>query len=155
MLDSPIYTGDRLDRNLVALTHAGFFTAFLSLILVAVDLIKHQPAMLIASIVTFIFGAACAYFAKVMKRRDFAILMTTTFCAIAFTVYTLTGVGNGSAVLWTFLLPVGISFFVSVKCGIILSAYYSVFFFVLFYTPLSRRMAEYYSPEFISRFPII
>ena len=99
--------------------------------------------MLVASGVTLLFGSACAYFAGVLKRREIAILCPTIFCAIAFTVYTLIGAGEGSALLWTFFVPIGICYFVSVKYGILLSAYYTILFFVLFYTPLKSHIQDY------------
>ena len=57
--------------------------------------------------------------------------------------------------LWSLLLPIGMSYFVSVKSGLLLSAYYSVLYFILFYTPLKAQMSAYYSDIFMVRFPLL
>lgn len=155
MLDRPIYTGERLKDNLKALTAAGIFAALLGIVLIFVNLAMGRPLMAISAVNTFLFGVGCAYLAGVQKRRDLAILSPTIFCAIVFTIYTVTGAMDGAAVLWTFLLPIGMSYFVSVKYGIILSAYYTVFFVIFFYTPLWASMHVEYSVGFVSHFPVI
>ena len=155
MLNRPIHTGKRLEDNLRALTSAGIMAAVLGLALIVVDLITGRMIMLIAAVLTMIFGAGCAYFAGVKKRRDIAILSPTIFCGVMFTIYTVTGAMGGSAVLWAFLAPVGICYFVSVKYGIILGAYYTVFFILFFNTPIYRMMGLNYSEAFVSRFPVI
>ena len=111
--------------------------------------------MLIPSLATFLGGVSCAYIAGVQKDREKAILIPTAFSAVAFTYYVLTAAAKGTAILWSLLLPIGISYFVSVKYGIILSLYYTVLYAVLFYTPLNARMAAWYTPEFLTRFPIL
>ena len=57
--------------------------------------------------------------------------------------------------LWSLLIPIGLCYFVSVKYGIILSGYYTVLFAVMFYTPLNERFSMYYTPMFMTRFPIL
>ena len=53
------------------------------------------------------------------------------------------------------MLPIGISYFVSVRYGLILSLYYTVLYCVLFYTPLRNvKMSEFYTEKFMQRFPL-
>ena len=111
--------------------------------------------MFIASVATLVASVACAFCIKVLKNMEIAILIPTIFCGIAFTVYTFTGLGEGVALLWSLLMPIGMCYFVSVKYGMILSAYYSVLFSVVFYTPLRENLSLYYSDSFMRRFPII
>ena len=155
LLRKPIYVGDRLKSNLRILTIISVVSAFLGLILIIINLYTHQYTMLIAAVATFLAGMLCAFFAGVKKNKVMADIVPLVFCTIAFTVYAVTGVGKGSAMLWSLLLPIGISYFVSVRYGIMLSLYYTLLYFILFYTPLRERMAIYYSEEFMIRFPLL
>ena len=155
LLNTPIYTGERLRDNLRALTAVSYFTAALGLVLMVGNLLTHETIMIIASLATFLGGVGCAYFAKVKKNREMAALIPTLFCILAFTVYTVKGFADGTAMLWSLMAPLGLCYFVSVRNGIIVSAYYTIFFFLLFYTPLRVRMAPYYSEAFMMRFPML
>lgn len=154
-LDRPIYVGDRLRSNLMALTFVSIVTAVLGVVLIVLNLMTHQTTLLIMSVVTFGAGAACAYFSYVQKNREAAIIIPTAFCGMVFTVYAVTGTGDGSAMLWSVLLPIGISYFVSVKYGIVLSLYYSFLYMLVFYTPLRENVSMYYTEKFMERFPIM
>lgn len=155
MLNRSIYTGERLEQNLRALTAVSIVTAALGLLLTVYNLYSGEKIMLIASINTLLGGLGCWYCAAVLKNREAAAVIPTTFCAIVFTIYTVFGLGHGTAMLWSILMPIGLCYFVSVKYGIILSTYYSLMFLVVFYTPLQARMAQYYSEAFMMRFPLL
>ena len=155
MLNKSIYTGDRLRENLKGLAFAGVLCALVGLLLTALDLYLGKNLIALGGVLTFLFGAACAYCASVLKRRELAIIMPTLFCTVVFTLYTLTGAGNGNLILWTFTLPIGICYFVSVKIGICLSLYYSLLFAVVFYTPLGASVKSLYPSTFVYRFPLI
>ncbi len=155
LLNKPIYVGDRLKSNLRILTIISIVSAFLGAILIVMNISTHQIVMLIASIVTFLAGASCAVCAGVLKRREIAVIIPVVFCALAFTIYAVTGAGEGAAILWSLLLPIGISYFVSVRYGIMLSVYYTVLFCILFYTPLRAQMSVYYTDMFMLRFPLL
>ena len=154
-LDKTIYVGDRLKANLKALTAISIVSAVLGIILIVINIISGTTIMLIAAIATFVSALVCAFLAGYMKWREAAIVIPAAFCLIAFTLYAVTGAGNGTAILWTLLMPIGLSYFVKVKFGIIISAYFSVLYCVLFYTPLSERFSEYYSETFMLRFPVL
>lgn len=154
-LNKSIYVGERLDANLKALLLASVVTAGLGLVLIVQNLLTHQIPMLIAAITTVVAATACGISAGVLKNRELAGLFPTVFCGVAFTIYALTGAGEGSAMLWSLLMPIGVSYFVSVRNGLILSAYYSLFFGVLFYSPLRERVSIYYSEGFMLRFPLL
>ncbi len=154
-LSQPIYTGVRLKENLRALTAVSIFTAILGFALIILDLTTDQTSMLIPASATALGGVSCAFISGVLKKREIAILIPTFFCAFAFTYYAVTGEANGTAILWSFLMPIGISYFVSVKYGIYLSIYYTLLFSILFYTPLNQKMSAYYTPYFMVRFPLL
>ena len=154
-LNQPIFVGERLEKNLHILTIISIVTAVLGLVLIVVDYLVGDMVLLAASVVTFLCGVACAYLAGVRKNREAAGVVPTVFCMVAFTIYAVTGMGNGTAVFWVLLMPIGISYFVGVKYDVILSAYYAVLLCLLFYSPLRVRMARYYSEAFMSRFPLL
>lgn len=154
-LNRSIYVDDRLRSNMHALTLVSIVTSVLGFVLMIMNISSRQPLMLIASIVTILGGTACAYFSAIRKNRQMAEMIPTLFCVIAFTIYALTGAGEGSAILWSLLLPIGISYFVSVKYGIILSAYYSILYLIIFYTPFKDLISMNYNEEFMKRFPIL
>ena len=155
MLNRSIYRGERLEQNLRALTYVSMVTAALGLLLTVYNIFTGEKIMLLAAINTMLGGLGCWYCAGVLKNREAAAVIPTTFCAIVFTIYTFFGLGQGTAMLWSILMPIGMCYFVSVKYGILLSSYYSLLFLVVFYTPLQARMAQYYSEAFMMRFPLL
>ncbi|MBO4394893.1 MAG: diguanylate cyclase [Eubacterium sp.] len=154
-LNRSIYTGKRLKDNMRALTIVSLFCAALGLVLVILDIVVENYIMIIPSALTLICGLASAYLVAVLKRRDIAIIIPTAFCAIAFTFYTFTGAGEGTALLWSLLMPVGICYFVSVKYGILLSIYYTILYLIVFYTPIRDSVSVYYTEAFMARFPLM
>lgn len=155
MLSQTIYTGERLEANLQALVAVSIVTAALGLILTVYDIMKGEVIMTVAAFSTFLGGLGCGICAGPLKNREAAAVIPTAFCAIVFTIYTFFGLAEGTAMLWSILLPIGMSYFVSVKYGILLSMYYTVLYFVVFFTPLKMRMAMYYSEAFMARFPLL
>ena len=155
MLSRPIYVGERLEAHLRMLFIISIVTIILCVVLIIVNLATRQYVMLIASIITGMAGVACAYCARILKKNNIASLIPTIFCGIMFTIYVFTGAGNGSGILFSLLVPIGLCYFVSVKYGIILSAYYSILYSVIFFTPLKRMWSMYYTEEFMERFPIV
>lgn len=154
-LQEPIYVGERLEANLHALMLASVVSAGLGLVLVIQNILSHDIPMLIGAVATVLASAGCGFSAGVLKNRELAGLFPTVFCGIAFTIYALTGVGEGSAMMWTLLMPIGVSYFVSVKNGLLLSIYYSLFFGFLFHSPLQENVSAYYSASFMFRFPLL
>ena len=155
MLNRSIYRGERLEQNLRALTAVSIVTAALGMVLTVANIFSGEKIMLLAAVNTMLGGLGCWYCAGVLKNREAAAVIPTTFCAIVFTIYTVFGLGHGTAMLWSILMPIGMCYFVSVKYGILLSAYYSLLFMVVFYTPLQARMAQYYTEAFMMRFPLL
>ena len=156
-LGKSIFVGDRLQNNLRVLTHVSIVTAALGMVLVIMDILRGEElVLLIAACMTFLGGVFCAYFAYVRRNRRIAAMIPTAFCIIAFTIYAVTGMGQGTAIYWTLMMPIGISYFVGVRADILLSAYYSVLFCIIFYVPSIRaHMAQYYSEAFMTRFPLL
>lgn len=143
-LDRNIYSGGRYKSNMKALFMVSMFSAALGLILIIVNLLSVNTTMLLASVLTLVSGVCCAICVKILKNREIAIIIPVMFCMVIITVYVLTAAGSGSAILWTILVPIGISYFVKVKYGIILSAYYTVLIFIVFFSPFREHYSVYY-----------
>ncbi len=154
-LDRDIYVGDRYSSNMKALFLVSLVTGLLGFILTVVNFASGNMPMTIAAIVTFIAGVSCAISSFILKKRKPATIISTGFCIIVITIYVLTAAGSGSALMWTLLVPVGISYFINVKYGILLSVYYTLLITVLFYSPLREIYTAYYDHAFIVRFPML
>ncbi|MBO4934234.1 MAG: HD-GYP domain-containing protein [Clostridia bacterium] len=150
-----IYVGSRLKANLIALTSVSVATALLGVVLIVMNVINGDVVMLIPSILTFIGGASCGFIAGVLKKREIAAAIPSIFCTVMFTVYALTGMGDGTAIFWSLFMPIGLCYFVSIRYGIVLSLYHSLLYIILFYTPIKEKMAEHYSPTLMARFPLV
>ena len=155
-LNRSIFVGERRQNNLRVLTYVSLFTAALGLVLVVIDVrIGASGVSLIPAFATLAGGLGCAYFAAIRKNREIACVFPCAFCLVMFTIYVFTGFMQGTAIFWSLLLPIGISYFVGVKYGIFFSLYYSVLYAVLFYTPLRVHIEAYYPEQILLRFPIL
>lgn len=155
ILSRDIYVGRRLKNNLIALTIVSIFTTILGSVLVILDLVTKNYSMLVPAGVTLLGGLSCALVAGVFKKRNIAIWIPVFFCSVAFIYYSITGASNGTAIYWSLLMPIGICYFVSVKVGFFMSFFYSIFFCVLFYSPLNQFIKDYYPQDIMVRFPMI
>ena len=115
-LGKSIFEGSRLQSNLRVLTCVSVVTAVLGLVLIVMDIVRGEDlVLLLAACATFLGGAGCAYFAHFRKNRRAAVAIPTAFCIVAFTLYAFTGMGQGTAIYWSLLMPIGISYFVGVR----------------------------------------
>ncbi|MCR4738715.1 MAG: diguanylate cyclase [Lachnospiraceae bacterium] len=154
-LNKPIYTGDRLRSNIRALTFVSIVGASLGLIMLILNISLHDPSLIFASTCSVIAGVGCGFSAHVLKNRDLAVWFPMVFCVLFCTIYIFTGAAQGSAILWSIMIPIGVSYFVSVKYGIIVAGYYTVLYIIVFYTPLNARFSAIYTSEFMVRFPLM
>ena len=157
MLGRPIYVGERLKGNLFALTAASVLSMALGLVLLIMNVLQPEISVpkIIMSDVTLLAGAGCGYLAWFRKDRRRAVIIPTLFCCFVFTFYALTGYAEGTGILWSLLLPIGMSYFVGVRQGLVLSVYYTVLYAVVFYTPLGESLRAFYTDSFSMRFPIM
>lgn len=154
-LNRTIYVGERRKSNMLALSFASVVTALLGITLTVANIYTGTMTMLVPAIVTAVAGCACGYCSIVLDNREMAIKIPTLFCMFAFTVYLFTSAGEGAAIMWSLLMPIGMCYFVSVKYGILLSLYYTILYFVYFFTPLNEPLKQYYNSSFIERFPLL
>ena len=99
MLSRSIYVGERLKRNLLALTIISIFCAILGIVLIILDVTTERWDMLGPSILTLVAGTGCAIFAGILKKRGIALIFPIAFCGVMFTYYALNGSADGTAIL--------------------------------------------------------
>ena len=157
MLGRSIYEGDRLRANLKAITFVSLFCAVLGLGLLLMNLFQNPVAgsKVAMSLLTLVAGGSCAYFSHFRKNRKLAVLIPTLFSCIVFTFYALTGYADGTGILWSLMIPIGMCYFIGIRYGIMLSAYYSVLYAIIFYSPLGNNLRVFYTDSFAIRFPIM
>ena len=150
-----IYIGDRLERNLKIITWIGFVIALVSGIMTGINIVQQKGFVTYTTAIACACGIFITFSGLVLKKRRPAILAALFVCIFIFTYYTLFGVNDGFAILWTFLVPLAFSYFAGVIFGVSLSVYYEVLFIVLFYTPLRETMGEFYTETFMDRYPML
>lgn len=150
-----IYNGDRLERNLKVISWIGFVIALVSGIMTGINVAQHKGFVTYTTAFAFACGIFITFSGLVLKKRTPAILAALMVSIFIFTYYTLFGVNDGFAILWTFLVPLAFSYFAGVVYGVTLSVYYEVLFIVLFYTPLRETMSEFYGKTFMDRYPML
>ncbi|MCR5734652.1 MAG: diguanylate cyclase, partial [Lachnospiraceae bacterium] len=155
LLDRSIYTGDRLRSNMKALTFVSAVSAAMGFIMLVINICLRIPALIFASSCSFLAGLGCGICSHVLKNRELAVKFPVFFSLAFCTVYAFTGAADGSAILWSVMIPIGMSYFVSVKYGIMFSTYYTILYIIIFYTPLKSIYSPYYTREFIVRFPLM
>lgn len=72
-------------------------------------------------------------------------------------MYAINGENDGFAILWILLIPLISMNLLGVTMGTLLSAYFQIFLFVIFYTPIRNTLPEVsmYSDTFLTRFPLL
>ncbi|MBR5336416.1 MAG: response regulator [Lachnospiraceae bacterium] len=155
LLGVSIYTGERLERNLSAVTGAGVVLAFIGAVMTIFNIVGHKGFVTVTTALCCLSGIVVTLSAKILHDRKIATGFMTFTCALFFSYYALWGVNDGFAILWTLLVPIAICNYCSVRHGIILSFYYEALFIVLFYTPASIYVQSFYSETFMKRFPVL
>ncbi len=154
-LGQSIHEGKRLRDNLLAITIASALSAALGLVMVVINTVQQSGTVVISSWLFFLGGIACAIAAGVFHSRRASIALAVPIIVGIFTYYAVSGSIGGFSIVWALVMPVGISYFFSVKYGILSSVYYELLCAVLFYSPLRERMARYYPEDVMTRYPIV
>ena len=155
LLGENIYSGRRLERNLMIDGWIGLIIAIVGTGMSILNIVQHKGMVSLSTILIAICGIAIFVLTWFCKKRQAAIWVASFFCMVIFTWYAVTGVNEGFAILWTLLVPLAISYFASVRQGIIISVYYELLFIVLFYTPLRIHFGQFYTETFMYRFPVL
>ena len=155
-LGKSIFEGERLTANLKAITSVSLLSVVLGILMITINIVQHRSIPIICTSALFILaGGISAIASGFFKARKVSEYCAIICCLTTFTFYAVTGSMNGFSVVWAMLMPIGVSYYLSAKAGIITSAYYELLLIVLFYTPLRNKMAENYSEIVMTRFPIV
>ena len=154
MLGRSIFVGERYEKNLKSIAKMSLIMSLAGLVMFVMNLASGAYLVSLTSIAFMFTGVVCYYLTAVFARRRMAMVVTV-IAVISVLTYNVLFVSNGFAFLWTILVPLCISYLFSVRAGIIVSAYFSLLFTVLFYSPLRETVRESYPQIILDRFPIL
>ena len=154
-LSRNIYVGERLEKNLYGITLVSVFSALLGLVMVIINLIRGGGFVVVTSLMFFVGGLISAFAAGAYKARKVSAAIALTVCIFTFTYYAIDGSMDGFSIVWALIMPIGVSYFLSVKYGILISAYYELLCIILFYTPIRTLMRAHYTEVVMTRYPIV
>ncbi len=155
LLNQSIYVGEKYEKNLNAISWFGLIGCAFGCLMTTMNILQHKGSVTYTTIGVAVIGFMIFLFAKVIKKREAALICAVLLSIVVFSYYAISGANEGFAILWTLLVPMAISYFMGVKQGILLSVYFEILLIVLFYTPLRASLTEYYTETFMNRFPIL
>ncbi|MCR4763444.1 MAG: diguanylate cyclase [Lachnospiraceae bacterium] len=153
-LDRNIFVGKRLELNLRNMSITAVIIMAMGLVLTLVNVIQGQYLIALSPLLIFVAAVIAFVFVVRYKRREPAIVVSILSVTAVLT-YDVLFADNGFAFLWTLLVPMTFCYMISVKIGFLVTIYFEILFFVLFYTPLRQLVAARYSEIVMSRFPLL
>ncbi|MCR5620133.1 MAG: response regulator [Lachnospiraceae bacterium] len=154
-MNQNIFVGARHDRNVRAITLLGIAVSLGGLVMTLINVTQHKGFVTFTTAAIAVLGLFMVFEIRVRKKRK-PVEFTVMIIGLGiFTYYSLKGVNDGFAILWTLIVPIGVSFLIGAKHGIFLSIYYEILFICMFYTPYRENMAAYYSETFMNRYPVL
>ena len=154
-LGQPIYVGERLQNNLKGLTAISLFCVAMGAVMVVMNAVQHNGVVIWTSFTFVAAGLVSAVGSGILHNRRISGAAASLCCSVVFTYYLVTGAAEGFAIYWVMPMPIGIAYFVGVRYGILICAYYQLLSMVLFYGPFREKMAEHYSVTVMDRYPIV
>lgn len=149
------YDGKRMEENMRGMCHALMLLAIFSFVMTLINVLNHEIAMMISSLVLCALFLGTYVVTKLTGKHAVPILGCTFGVIIIFTYYILSGGNDGFAVLWTLLAPIFLMIIVGVKAGFVVGVYFQTLVTVLFWTPLRFLVEAYYTEDFLKRFPVL
>ena len=132
------------------------FTIAAFLIMSILNVYEHSWIMLGTTLGSALVLFCCLKLGKVFKSTLPIEIAFFVILLVAFTYYTLAGGNDGFAILWVVFIPF-LFMMMNVKLGMILSVYFLLLLFLVFYGPLDYLLAEgtNYSDTMRLRFPVL
>lgn len=155
LLGDSVNSTDRNERYYTVDIWMGRIIALVGGIMTIMNILQHKGFVTLTTAVICFGGIVITLSVKALHNRIIALAMAMFICVVIFTYYTVKGVNDVFAVLWTMLVPLAFCYFASIRYGILISIYYEIMFIVLFYTPLRANMEPLYGDTFMNRFPIL
>ena len=153
-LDRSIFEGKKLEKNLQGIVYVSLIIIVSNIITGIINLRNGYYVPVVASAMFVVQGTLNIYFIKVKQNRDAAINTAMVSIIFIFTFEAI-NVSHGFPIFWTLLIPLAFCFLANVKAGILLSVYFLILYWVLFYTPLRYTLMSHYSDVVAQRFPIL
>ena len=153
-LDRSIFEGKKLEKNLQGIVFVSFVIIVFNIITGIINLRNGYYVPVVASAMFVVQGTLNIYLIKVKQNRDAAIYTAVVSIIFIFT-FEVINVSHGFPIFWTLLIPLAFCFLANVKAGILLSVYFLILYWVLFYTPLRYTLMSHYSDVIAQRFPIL
>ncbi len=124
-------------------------------IMLIMNILRHSVLMTVTSLVLVGGFAFTGVIAGVFKNAKVSTVIMALILTGVFTVFPISGGNEGFAVLWILLIPLfSISLF-GMRIGLTMNAYFTLLVILLFYTPLKSCIADLYTSNFLSRFPVL
>ena len=155
LLSRTIYVGERLESNISVIRSMSIIVGFIGLAMTVMNIVQKKGFVTYTTTAIFILGCAGYIAATFYRNRMVTIAGITCLSVVIFSYYSIKGVNEGFAILWTLLVPLALCFIGGVKIGILLSVYYEILFIILFYTPIRNSLGEYYTVTFMNRYPML
>lgn len=127
----------------------GFF-----LIMSAVNIYQKSWAMFQTTVLGAVITCVFAIVGGCKKKEGIVRAGICVCVIIMFSLYALTGGNDGFAILWILLIPAAMPL-LNFRSGMLISTYFLIFLFLLFYTPLSNLLQYEYGEFFRVRFPLL
>lgn len=127
----------------------GFF-----LIMSAVNIYQKSWAMFQTTVLGAVITCVFAIVGGCKKKEGIVRAGICVCVIIMFSLYALTGGNDGFAILWILLIP-AVMPLLNFRSGMLISSYFLIFLFLLFYSPASNLLQYEYGEFFRVRFPLL
>ncbi len=149
-----IIVGDRYQKNVRGIAVGAALIVLINVLTGIMNLRNGFHMAALSSLNLILAGLLILYLLIIRKNRHVALTVATIAIAIIYSFDAII-VTDGILIFWTILFPWAFCYLVSVKSGIYMSAYFSIVYLVLFYSPLSRVVEGKYPEIIMQRFPIL
>lgn len=124
------------------------------LIMSAVNIYQKSWVMFGTTVLGAVVSCAFGIIGGCKKKEGIVGAGISVCVIIMFSLYALTGGNDGFAILWILLIPAAMPL-MNFRSGMLVSSYFLIFLFLLFYSPISNLLRYEYGEIFCVRFPLL
>jgi len=147
---------EEVKRRVLYNTHVAYVILGVTLLIVAHMNYKASViAMAYTSAVGGVIAIITAILGMIFKNRRFIMIGGALITIILFTYWGISGGNNGFALVWLTLIPFAGMFALGLGYGTLLSLYFALYLFFIFYSPVREVVAISYTDLFMDRFPFL
>ena len=148
------FVGERYEKNMRSIAVVNSILILMGVILVIVNLMKGDYFTAMSPLAFSVLSITTMICLLVFKSRTAACVVSLVNVIVILT-YDVLIISNGFAFLWTMLVPLSICYLFGLKEGVIVTAYFQLLFFAMFYTPLRQFVEGHYPTIVLERFPLL